>query len=146
MTVDASKVSEVFAFYSSSGRLPFLKFSACIRSLGLLITEKEVNEYKLNYQFPLDFQTFSKIVDHVFKAQGSKTSTDELAKAFKTFDVKGKGVVQVSDLRHFLTSLGEKLTEEEIDEAMKIAGLTDKVELSYVDFLNLVKIPADKII
>ena len=44
---------------------------------------------------------------------------EEIKEAFKVFDKDGKGTISAAELRHVLTNLGEKLTEEEVDEMIR---------------------------
>lgn len=39
--------------------------------------------------------------------------------AFRMFDKDGDGFIDAMELRHLLTNLGEKLTEEEVDEMIR---------------------------
>ena len=41
--------------------------------------------------------------------------------AFKVFDKDGNGFVSAAELRHVMTNLGEKLTDEEVDEMIREA-------------------------
>ena len=40
---------------------------------------------------------------------------EELIEAFKVFDRDGNGFISAAELRHVMTNLGEKLTDEEVD-------------------------------
>lgn len=40
---------------------------------------------------------------------------------FQVFDKQGNGQVSINDLRHSLTTLGERLTDEELDELVREA-------------------------
>lgn len=40
---------------------------------------------------------------------------DEIREAFKVFDKDGNGFISAAELRHVMTNLGEKLTDEEVD-------------------------------
>jgi calmodulin len=40
----------------------------------------------------------------------------EIKEAFKVFDKDGNGFISAAELRHVMTNLGEKLTDEEVDE------------------------------
>lgn len=46
---------------------------------------------------------------------------EELIEAFKVFDRDGNGFISAAELRHVMTNLGEKLTDEEIDEMIREA-------------------------
>lgn len=40
-------------------------------------------------------------------------------RGFQVFDKEGTGYIGVGELRYVLTSLGEKLSDEEVDELLK---------------------------
>ncbi len=46
------------------------------------------------------------------KMQDTDTE-EEIVEAFKVFDKDGNGYISAAELRHVMTNLGEKLTEEE---------------------------------
>jgi calmodulin len=43
--------------------------------------------------------------------------------AFKVFDKDGNGFISAAELRHVMTNLGEKLTDEEVDEMIRSVGV-----------------------
>jgi calmodulin len=43
-------------------------------------------------------------------------SEEEILEAFKVFDKDGNGFISAAELHHIMTNLGEKLTDEEVDE------------------------------
>jgi len=45
--------------------------------------------------------------------------TEEFIRGFQVFDKDGTGHIGVGELRYVLTSLGEKLSDEEVDELLK---------------------------
>ena len=48
-------------------------------------------------------------------------SEEEIREAFRVFDRDGNGFISAAELRHVMTSIGEKLTEEEINAMIKEA-------------------------
>ena len=44
---------------------------------------------------------------------------EELMEAFKVLDAEGFGYIHSSELRNVLTSLGEKLSDEDLDDMIK---------------------------
>lgn len=48
-------------------------------------------------------------------------SEEDIREAFQVFDRDDKGKISVAELRHIMTSIGEKLDEEEIDSLIKEA-------------------------
>jgi len=47
------------------------------------------------------------------------TPTDEFIKGFQVFDKVGNGFIGAGELRYVLTQLGEKMSDEEVDELLK---------------------------
>ena len=41
-------------------------------------------------------------------------SEEEIKEAFRVFDKDGNGFISAAELRHVMTNLGEKLTDEEV--------------------------------
>jgi hypothetical protein len=50
-------------------------------------------------------------------------SAEEIKEAFKVFDKDGNGFISAAELRHIMTNLGEKLTDEEVDEMIREADV-----------------------
>ena len=47
------------------------------------------------------------------------TDSDEFIKGFQVFDKAGNGFIGAGELRYVLTQLGEKMTDDEVDELLK---------------------------
>ena len=54
-------------------------------------------------------------------AKLSPEQAGELSKAFKVMDANGDGVVTKDELKNLLKGLGEEVTDDVVDEMMKIA-------------------------
>ena len=65
------------------------------------------------------------------KSTGGIDDEDELRQAFKAFDRDGNGLITSAELRHVMTNLGEKLTDEECDEMIKEADLDGDGMVNY---------------
>lgn len=48
---------------------------------------------------------------------------EEILEAFRVFDRNGDGFLSVADLRHVMTNLGEALTEEDVEEMLRLADV-----------------------
>ena len=59
------------------------------------------------------------------------STQDEIREAFKVFDKDGNGYISASELRHVMTNLGEKLTDEEVDEMIKEADVDGDGKVNY---------------
>lgn len=68
----------------------------------------------------IDFEEFLLMMARKMKDTDSE---EELREAFRVFDKDGNGFISAAELRHVMTNLGEKLTDEEVDEMIKEADL-----------------------
>lgn len=48
-------------------------------------------------------------------------SEEEIREAFKVFDRDNNGFISAAELRHVMTSIGEKLTDDEVEEMIREA-------------------------
>jgi len=64
---------------------------------------------------------------------------EQTREAFKVFDKNGTGLVEIAELRHVLTTLGEKLTVQEVDSVMKEADTDGDGKISLQDFVRVMK-------
>ena len=62
---------------------------------------------------------------------------DELREAFRAFDRDGQGLISAVELKHVMTSLGEKLKDEEVDELFSEAGIESDGEINYEEFITM---------
>ena len=58
-------------------------------------------------------------------------SEEEIREAFKVFDKDGNGFISAAELRHVMTNLGEKLTDEEVDEMIREADIDGDGQVNY---------------
>ena len=89
------------------------------------------------YIFPVDYKAFLSILNRPdgFKPAGTPGlfihqpdstqltvhaySVEEFIRGFQVFDKEGNGYIGAGELRYVLTQLGEKMTDEEVDELLK---------------------------
>ncbi len=66
--------------------------------------------------------------------------TDSEAKvreAFREFDKDGNGRISAAELRHVMTNLGRKLTDEEVDEMIREADIDGDGQVNYEEFITM---------
>ena len=63
-----------------------------------------------------------------------------LVEAFKVFNRSGNGMVTPKELLHVMTSMGEKLTEEEAREVLDTFDGDSKGGINYEEFVQLAKL------
>src|SRR5258707_8878970 len=62
--------------------------------------------------------------------------TEEFIRGFQVFDKEGNGYIGAGELRYVLTQLGEKMTDEEVDELLKGVQIGAYVLLCFNSFLT----------
>jgi Ca2+-binding EF-hand superfamily protein len=68
-----------------------------------------------NTFFPTEFLTM------MARKMKDTDSEEEIREAFKVFDRDNNGFISAAELRHVMTSIGEKLTDDEVDEMIREA-------------------------
>ena len=56
---------------------------------------------------------------------------EDLEEAFSLFDKANNGTISAADLRHVMTNLGEKLTDEDVDDMMQYVVYSDRGDIKY---------------
>lgn len=74
---------------------------------------------------------FSEFLTMMARKMKETDSEDELREAFKVFDKDGNGFISSAELRHVMRNLGEKLTDEEVDEMIKEADIDGDGQVNY---------------
>ena len=74
---------------------------------------------------------FPEFLTTMAKKMKDTDSEEELKEAFRVFDKDGNGYISAAELRHVMTNLGEKLTDEEVDEMIREADIDGDGQVNY---------------
>jgi Ca2+-binding EF-hand superfamily protein len=116
-----------------NGLVNIKELSNILRSLGHELTDQDMidlNDRDKKYEY----EDFLNIMGRINKESDIE---DELIEAFKIFDKEGNGHIPSSEFKHIMLTLGERLSEDEIDEMIKEADYKDD---GYIDYRQFVKI------
>jgi len=110
-----AEFKEAFSLFDKDGdgTITTKELGTVMRSLGQNPTEAElqdmINEVDADGNGTIDFPEFLTMMARKMKDTDSE---DEIKEAFKVFDKDGNGFISAAELRHVMTNLGEKLTDE----------------------------------
>ncbi|KAH7522233.1 hypothetical protein FEM48_Zijuj07G0116600 [Ziziphus jujuba var. spinosa] len=120
------------------------ELATVIRSLDQNPTEEElqgmISEVDVDGNGTIEFAEFLNLMAKKMKVHiyvYIDIFTQELREAFKVFDKDQNGYISASELRHVMINLGEKLTDEEVEQMIREADLDGDGQVNYDEFVKL---------
>ena len=132
---------KAFSVYEmeDEGKISKKDLGIVMRSLGQNPTEAElqdmINEVDADRKGTIEFHEFLSMME---RKKDYIESEDEVLAAFRVFDDDGTGFVSADELREVLTSLGEKLTDEEVEELFSEGEINADGLINYQDLCQAV--------
>ena len=129
-----AEFKEAFSLFDKDGdgTITTKELGTVMRSLGQNPTEAElqdmINEVDADGNGTIDFPEFLTMMARKMKETDSE---EEIREAFRVFDKDGNGFISAAELRHVMTNLGEKLTDEEVDEMIREADIDGDGQVNY---------------
>ncbi|XP_068595032.1 calmodulin-like protein 4 [Brachionichthys hirsutus] len=106
------------------GKMEARELLTVMRCLGSNPTPAEVQRHLLNHNIDCDGELdFSTLLSIMHRQLQQEAPEEEILEALRMADKEQKGFILASELRAKLTGLGEKLTDGEVDELLKEAGV-----------------------
>lgn len=117
-----------------AGIVPASRIGMIIRACGENPTEARIISIveKANERDgTISHEEFLAIMQDI-RANEKRITTTDLEEAFRVFDTSKSGTIHSSELRKVLTTLGEKLSEEEVKELLNLAEPDADGTINYV--------------
>jgi len=135
-----AEFKEAFSLFDKDGdgSITTKELGTVMRSLGQNPTEAElqdmINEVDADGNGTIDFPEFLNLMARKMKDTDSE---EELKEAFRVFDKDQNGFISAAELRHVMTNLGEKLTDDEVDEMIREADVDGDGQINYEEFVKM---------
>jgi len=136
-------VFELFDFWDGrDGEVDAFKTGNMLYCLGFNPTQACIMEnggtdkmgekgYKLEEFIPI-YSAINKIED--------PGTFNDFNEAFKTFDREGQGFISSAEIRHVLTCLGEKMSDDDVDDILAATDTQEDIDgnIKFADFIEKV--------
>lgn len=135
-----SEFQEAFCLFDKDGDgcITLEELATVIQSLGQNPIKEElqdmINEVDVNGNGTIEFGEFLSLMARKIKETDAE---EELKEAFKVFDKDQNGYISATELRNVMINLGEKLTDEEVDQMIREADLDGDGQVNYEEFVRM---------
>ncbi|KAK1297374.1 Calmodulin-2 [Acorus calamus] len=136
-----SDIQDAFCFFDrdGDGSITLEELATVIGSLGQNPTKKElhdmIDEVDINGNGTIEFAEFLNLMAN--KMKETDDTEEELKEAFKVFDRDQNGYISAAELRNVMINLGEKLTDEEVDQMIREADMDGDGQVNYEEFVRM---------
>eukprot|EP00566_Odontella_aurita_P025339 CAMPEP_0113571590 /NCGR_PEP_ID=MMETSP0015_2-20120614/25636_1 /TAXON_ID=2838 /ORGANISM="Odontella" /LENGTH=113 /DNA_ID=CAMNT_0000474553 /DNA_START=319 /DNA_END=660 /DNA_ORIENTATION=+ /assembly_acc=CAM_ASM_000160 len=83
----------------------------------------------------VDFPNFLKLMASILSDTDSE---EEIMEAFKIFDKDEDGLITVAEFWHIVINLGERITDEELEEIIKTCTNDGEDRVNYMEFVKMI--------
>ena len=139
---EMDELRDNFSLYDTvgDGKVESYNIGQALRAVGLNPTEAEVGkvlkEIDPSGNKRISFEEFAPVMMS-FRSRKHKYGQDVFIDSLRVFDTDNSGTISSGELRHVLTGLGEKLSDEDVDTL--IQGFEDNQgQINYEDFVKSV--------
>lgn len=136
---EAFKMFEI----SQKGRMWAKDIGKILRCIGWNPSESDLEEAKKELETRVKGQVFFHDIER-YVAQRSDVSVEsaetDFQEAFNALDKSGDGKINVNDFRRFMTTLGEKMAPDEVEDLLKEAKATERECIDYRQLLEALEL------
>jgi len=140
---EIAEFTEAFALYDKDGDglITSKELGVVMRSLGQNPTEDELlqmlNEIDEDGNGTIDFPEF---LTMMAKKMKDVDHEETIREAFRIFDRDGNGFISSEEFHHVMVNMGEKMTDEEVDEMIREADMDGDGQIDYEEFVRMMNL------
>lgn len=138
---ELAEFKEAFALFDKDGdgHVTQKELGLLLKSLGQHQTKQEIANMISNVDVEGDGTvTFPEFLCIIAPKMNEEISKSDIVEAFEVLDEENRGVVQAKCIRHMWTTMGEKLTHEEVDRTFSAYGVKDDGAVTFKQFAAMV--------
>ncbi|MCJ1353192.1 MAG: hypothetical protein MMC33_003177 [Icmadophila ericetorum] len=132
----STNYKEAFALFDKrgNGRVALASLGDLLRACGQNPTLAEISDLEKSVGGDFDFEAFQRVLNRPggFRDPGRP---EEYCKGFQVFDKDMTGYIGVGQLKYILTNMGEKMSDEEVEELLKNID-TPNGEINYTQLVS----------
>ncbi|KAL4874478.1 hypothetical protein BJY04DRAFT_203850 [Aspergillus karnatakaensis] len=135
-----AQFKEVFAVFDKDGTgdITATELGEVMRSLGQNPTDTElqdiIDELDVDRTGTIDFDEFLVMMSRKVKDSDPEA---ELREAFAVFDKDKSGSISADELRQVLRSIGDDVSDKDVDEMLQLADVNGDGSIDYEEFVKL---------
>ncbi|XP_059178173.1 calmodulin-A-like [Physella acuta] len=144
MAHNKDQVTEAFELFDSDGDgyLLVSEAASAIRALGHILTDADIKT--LLHRVGVDAGRAGRVDMSKFRQMhGSlpaQNYTRQLEEAFKTVDKEGSGYVMASELKHLLTNMGDRLSDDDFNLLLEELDIDSNGRIQFKEFVRLLAV------
>ena len=81
---------------------------------------------------------FNEFLSMMSRKMKDSDKNNEIYQAFQVFDKNGDGLISKKELNHIMKSLGDNLSEDEIEEMIQQADIDGDGEICFSEFVQFI--------
>lgn len=126
---------EAFALFDKKGQgvIDVNSLGGVMRAIGLEPSEAElrnmITEVDGSGKGAVDFAEFMKMM-----SKNGATTANEIKETFAIFNSSGSGSISKSELKEMMGKFGEAITDQELDDMIKVIDKSGTGKVSFADF------------
>ena len=136
-----STYTKIFKLYDedNDGNVDFAYLSEMMRSAGAIFLDSDLEQpmEQIRNNNGADVFNQKDYIDLCVKFTNNDETVEDLIEAFKFWDTDNSGRVATEDIRRALTTLGDKLSESEINALIKEADPSNVGAIDYEHYSKL---------
>ena len=129
----------IFDMHDSNkdGNVNSLQLANILKSININISDEEIKEIMTEIDLEGNGQiNYEEFISILNRREKDVDNEEELLKAFKVFDKEGNGLININELKHIMLTVGNNLSENEINDMLAEADTDMDGYINYEEFIR----------